>query len=120
MLSSGAGPARSPPVRPSELTPPSRSTGTIVLNVEIESRDDHVFRVDPAWRIDGPPPIDAYIDLVGHQGPIEGSFTNSVDRRVFHFQKWLQAIDCQRLAGAKLNIKVHPLDLHLAISLGPA
>ena len=95
-------------------------TGTIVLNVEIESRDDRVFRVDPAWRIDGSPPIDAYIDLVGHRGPIEGSFANSVGRRVFHFQKWFQAIDRERLAGAKLNIKVHPLGLHLAISLDPA
>jgi hypothetical protein len=94
-------------------------TGAIVLNLEIDSPNERMFRVDPAWRTEGPPPIDSYIEIAGIPGPIEGSFSNSIDRFAFHFQKWFQPIDRERLSTAELHIQIHPLGLHLVRHLSP-
>ena len=91
--------------------------GTIVLNVEIDSPGERRFRDDPAWQSGGPPPIDAYIQLSGVVGPVAGSFSLRRERFSFHFQERFLSVESERLPGAKLHIKIHPLDLHVVIDL---
>ena len=92
-------------------------TGTVVLSLQIDSPEERRFRDDPAWQPGGAPPVDAYIQMPGVAGPAVGSFSFGRDKFSFHFQEWFQTIDPQRLLGATLHIKIHPLGLDLVIDL---
>jgi hypothetical protein len=92
-------------------------SGSITLSIQIDSREQGRFR-DPEWRTEKPP-IDAYIEVPGLTGPVVGSFSYGPDRSAFHFQQWFHPVDRQRLPGAELHIKIHPLALHLVVDLTP-
>ena len=94
-------------------------SGKIAFGLEIESPTEGTFRVDPAWQLGGPPPIDAYIEPAGEWGPIGGSMSLRREKFAFGFQTTFQPIDPERLAGAELHIKIHPLGQHLVLILGP-
>ena len=91
--------------------------GTIILNLEIDSPEERRFRDDPAWQSGGAPPIEAYIQLPGMAGPVAGSFSLRRERFSFHFQERFLPVGSEQLPGARLHIKIHPLDLHLIIDL---
>ncbi len=92
-------------------------SGVIAINLEVYLRDEGSLRDQPIWQLSGPPPIDAHITLVGHPGPLEGSFSNIRETRSFHFAKWFQPVDPAALLGAVLHLQVHPLDIDLRIEL---
>jgi hypothetical protein len=93
-------------------------SGVVVINLEVYLRDGGSLREQPAWQLGGPPPIDAYIIVVGQTGPLEGSFSNIRENRSFHFTKWFQPVEPAALVGAVLHLKLHPLEVDLRIELG--
>jgi hypothetical protein len=96
-------------------------SGVVVLNLEVYLRDGGSLRAQPAWQLDGPPPIDAHIMMVGQPGPLVGSFSNIREKRLFfHYTQWFQPVAPAALTGAVLHIQLHPLDVHLRIELQPS
>jgi hypothetical protein len=95
-------------------------TGSLHLNLQIDAPEERWFR-SPGWQSGhGPPLIDAYVEVPGEPGPIvPTSFGHGSDRFSFHYLARLFPVTPDRLPGATLHIKIHPLDLHLVIDLGP-
>lgn len=93
-------------------------TGVAVVNVEVALVDGTSIRTNPDWVLDGrPPPIDAYIEMVGEPRLLSGSFSNIRDRWGFHYTMWCPPVDPALLHGARLHIKIHPVRLHSVVEL---
>ena len=94
--------------------------GAVVLGLEVDSPIEGLFRTDPAWGLDPPPPpIDAYIWLVSQLVPIVGSCSLRCGKFAFSYQETFLPVDRELLTGAELHIKIHPLSHHVILPLCP-
>ncbi|HET6212469.1 MAG TPA: hypothetical protein VFE14_06305 [Micromonosporaceae bacterium] len=98
--------------------------GLVVVALDIDSTEPTDWNLNPSSH-----PVDAYIEAPELPWRVVGENGYGADRHTLKFhgrfpgqlhgKRAFSPITGEQLAGARLHIEIHPLDLHLTIELAP-